>query len=67
MTNFERRKQIGEGFFYPKRRAKDGELDISKSIKDNFNLLRIGKNEVWPSFFFYKDKKFLLKIFEDDE
>lgn len=63
--NFERKKQVGEDSFYPKRRGKDSELDINKSIRENFNLLRIGNNECWPSFFIYKDKKYLIKIYED--
>ena len=29
----------------------DGELDISKKIQENFNLLRVGNNDAWPSFF----------------
>jgi methionyl-tRNA formyltransferase len=65
--NYERQKQIGDGSFYSKRRPKDGELNIDKSIRDNFNLLRIGNNDGWPSFFFYKGKKYIIKIFKGSE
>ena len=58
-------KQIGEESFYPKRTLADGELDISKTIQENFNLLRVGNNDAWPSFFYYKGVKYILKIFKD--
>jgi len=64
--NVNRVKQIGEGSFYPKRKTKDGELDIEKTIKENFNLLRVGNNEGWPSFFFYRGKKYIIKIYKDE-
>ena len=49
----------------PKRTWADGELDINKTIKDNFNLLRVGNNDAWPSFFYHKGTKYILKIFKD--
>lgn len=64
--NFTREKQIGTETFYPKRAAKDSELDINKNIKQQFNLLRIANNEEWPSFFYYEGKKYLLKIYAED-
>jgi methionyl-tRNA formyltransferase len=63
--NYSRMKQIGKETFYPKRTIEDGELDINKSIKSQFNLLRIGNNDAWPSFFYHKKKKYYLKIFPE--
>jgi len=63
--NISRSKQIGEESFYPKRTSSDGELDISKTIQENFNLLRVGNNDSWPSFFYYKGIKYILKIYKD--
>lgn len=63
--DFNREKQSGLDSFYRKRRINDGELDIDKSIKQQFNLLRIGNNEGWPSFFYYEGKKYLLKIYSE--
>lgn len=57
--------QEGEESFYPKRCAKDAELDINKSIKEQFNLLRICSNKDYPAFFTLDGKKYRLKI--DDE
>ena len=63
--NFKREKQIGVETFYPKRSAKDGELNIDKSIRCQFNLLRIGNNEQWPSFFYFEGKKYFIKIYSE--
>ena len=54
---------IGKGSYYKKRLPKDSELDIEKSIKKNFNLLRVVDNERYPSFFYYKGKNFIIKIY----
>lgn len=55
-------KQTGEESFYSKRTAKDSELDINKTIKEQFNLLRIVNNDDYPAFFYIDDKKYILKI-----
>ena len=65
--NISRSKQVGTESFYPKRTAADGELDISKTIQENFNLLRVGNNDAWPSFFYYKGVKYVLKIFKEKQ
>jgi methionyl-tRNA formyltransferase len=62
---FNREKQSGSDSFYRKRGINDGKLDIDKSIRQQFNILRIGNNEVWPSFFYYEGKKYLLKIYSE--
>lgn len=59
------RKQYGDETFYKKRTAKDSELDISKSIEGQFNLLRIVDNENYPAFFYKNGKKYILKIEEE--
>jgi len=56
-------KQLGKSTFYKRRRPADNLLDINKSIKENFNLLRIGNNELFPSYFNFRSKKFIIKIF----
>ncbi|MDA7637360.1 formyltransferase family protein [Candidatus Pelagibacter sp.] len=47
-----------------KRTPKDSELDINKTIKDQFNHLRINDNIKFPSFFIYKKTKYFLKIYK---
>ena len=58
--------QMGEETFYPKRKSKDSELDINKSIKEQFNLLRVCDNERYPAFFTLKGKKYIIKIYKDE-
>ena len=60
--NVARTKQVGNESYYPKRKLADGELDISKTLQENFNLLRVGNNDAWPSFFYFKGIKYVLKI-----
>jgi len=60
------KKQSGEESFYLKREAKDSQLDIKKSIEEQFNLLRIVDNEDYPAFFYKDNKKYILKIEEEE-
>ncbi len=64
--NIKQKKQVGSESFYPRRTKYDGELDILKTIEENFNLMRIGNNQSWPSFFYYKGEKFIINIFKDN-
>ena len=54
--------QRGEESFYKKRNLESSELDITKSIEDQFNLLRICDNERYPAFFILNGVKYYLKI-----
>lgn len=56
------RKQMGESTFYPKRSAKDSQLDIHKSLYEQFNLLRIVDNDAYPAFFEIDGHHYILKI-----
>jgi len=56
--------QDGEESFYHKRNAEHSRLDITKSIKEQFNLLRIVDNENYPAFFDIDGRRYLLKIEE---
>ena len=47
---------------YPKRNPKDHKLDVNKSIKEQFNLLRISSNEEFPAYFEMNGKSYILKI-----
>ena len=59
------KKQSGKGNFNKKRLLKDSKLNINKTIKQQFNLLRINSNELYPSFFYFKGKKYVIKIFKE--
>jgi len=48
--------------YWPKRTPKDSEIDISKSLDEQFNLIRVCDPERFPAFFFKNGKKFKLKV-----
>ena len=57
----------GSVSYWPKRTPKDSELDIDKTINEQFNLLRVSDPNRFPAFFYKEGKKFLLKIEAVDE
>tara|TARA_Y100000992_G_scaffold12334_1_gene7405 strand:- start:68 stop:712 length:645 start_codon:yes stop_codon:yes gene_type:complete len=57
--------QMGKATYNKRRVPSDSELNIYKNIKSQFNLLRVNDNEKYPSFFKYKGKKYILKIFKE--
>ena len=59
--------QSGEETFYPRRRQKENELDVNKTIAEQFNLFRVVDNERYPAHFYINGKKYILKIYKDDE
>jgi methionyl-tRNA formyltransferase len=59
--------QLGRSNFNKKRNASNSILNINKSIKSQFNLLRICDNNQWPAYFIYKNNKYILKIFKDND
>ncbi len=58
--------QLGEPTYYGRRSRGSSELDAHKTISEQFNLLRVVDNERYPAFFYYKNKKYILKIYNDD-
>jgi methionyl-tRNA formyltransferase len=60
--NNERKKQEGEESFYPRRKPEHSQLDINKSIAEQFNLLRVCDNERYPACFELNGEKFIIKI-----
>jgi methionyl-tRNA formyltransferase len=64
--NVEAKEQSGEESFYAKRSPKDGELDIDRSIKEQFDLLRICSNEEYPAWFEVDGRRYVLKIEHDE-
>ena len=57
--------QSGKTNYNKRRYPRDSELDINKNIKSQFNLFRISANEKFPTFFYHKNVKYILKIFKD--
>lgn len=56
------RPQKGEPTWYPRRRPDDSRLDVSKTLEEQFDLLRVVDNEDYPAFFDYRGSRYVLKI-----
>ena len=63
----EGKTQKGKETYYPKRTPKDSELDINKTIKEQFDLLRVVDNERYPAYFTKDGVKYIIKIYKDDK
>lgn len=57
-----KRAQQVEPSFYPKRGPSDSQLDVTKSLIEQFNLLRIVDNKSYPAFFNAHGSEFLLRV-----
>lgn len=62
----EGKEQEGKGSYYRRRTPIDSELDINKSINEQFNLMRVADNESYPLFFWKNNRKYILKISKDE-
>lgn len=63
--NVKSKKLTGKSNFNKRRYPKDSQLNINKTIKKQFNHLRINDNELYPSFFYYKGQKYIIKVFKE--
>lgn len=59
-------KQEGEESFYPRRKPQDSQLDLNKTLGEQFNLLRVCDNERYPAWFEINGQKFILKIYKTE-
>ena len=55
-------KQVGIPTYYKARSPMDSKLNINKSLRSQFNLLRIADNKKYPAFFNIFNNKYYLKI-----
>lgn len=60
-------QESGDFNYYRKRTPEDSELDINKSIKDQFNLLRVCDPNRFPAFIKLDDQKFKVILEKYDE
>jgi methionyl-tRNA formyltransferase len=56
--------QEGAESFYRRRTESDDELDVQKSILEQFNHLRIAENERHPVYFRHLGHKYVLKVYK---
>jgi methionyl-tRNA formyltransferase len=55
-------KQSGEITFYKSRDPNDSQLDVDKTIQQQFNLLRVVDNVRYPAYFEISGQRYSLKI-----
>jgi len=55
-------EQNGESTFYKRRTPIDSMLDLDKTIREQFNLLRVVDNERYPAFIEFLGKRYIVKI-----
>lgn len=55
-------KQTGNSTYYLKRSPKNSQIDIDKTINEQFDLLRVVDNNRYPAFFLKEGYKYLLYI-----
>lgn len=60
------RDQVGDPSWYTRRRPTDSELNVNKTIAEQFDLLRIVDNERYPAFFELNGQKYIVKIYSAD-
>ena len=57
--------QTGAPSYCNKIIPEDSEIDINKSIKDQFDRLRVVDNKRYPAFFKHKNNKYIIKIYKE--
>jgi methionyl-tRNA formyltransferase len=60
--------QVGDpGPYMAKRSPADSQLDPHKTIAEQFDLLRVVDSQRYPAFFYYRGKRYTLKIQKVDD
>jgi methionyl-tRNA formyltransferase len=54
--------QSGDPTYYPRRSPEDNRIDPDKTLREQFNLLRIVDNERYPAYVELYDEVYILKI-----
>lgn len=54
--------QRGKATFYERRHPEDSRLDPDRTLREQFNLLRVVDNERYPAYFEINGRRYLLKI-----
>ena len=55
-------EQEGHETFYERRQPIDSRLDVDKSFREQFNLMRIVDNESYPAFFDLNGERYVVHI-----
>lgn len=56
------RHQTGEPTYYPRRQAHDSQLAYDKPLSEQFNLLRVCDNDLYPAFFDAGGARYFVRV-----
>lgn len=56
--------QQGQPTFYRRRQPQDSQLDVHKTIAEQFDLLRVVDNERYPAYIEHRGHRYFLKIYK---
>lgn len=59
-------QQTGEPDYYPRRKPADSELDVHKTISEQFDLFRIADNKRYPLKFTHRNARYKVLIYKDE-
>ena len=59
--------QVGEDTFYPRMKRKHNKLEVDKSIREQFNILRVVDNENYPAWFSFDENEYIIKVYKNDK
>jgi methionyl-tRNA formyltransferase len=57
----------GEGSYYDKRTPEDSEIDVNRTLLENFNQLRVADSERFPAFFYHLGHKYIIRLEKDEQ
>lgn len=60
--NYSKSPQEGQATYYRRRSREDDRLDPDKTIKEQFNQLRIADNDLYPAFFEINGSRYMVRI-----
>jgi len=60
------RVQSGDATYFARRTPQDSRLDPDRTIREQFNVLRVVDNEHYPAFFELSGERYIIKINKDE-
>lgn len=55
-------QEVRDGTYYRRRTPEDSRLDPTKTIADQFDLLRVADPQRYPAFFDYRGHRYIIKV-----
>ena len=62
MNSIKKIPQEGKSSFFSRRKPEHSELDVNKTIKEQFDLMRIADNERYPCFFNFRGHRYKVTL-----